>query len=513
MELKNYLLLGLLALLPILSNAQRLTYLNIEAGPQWSLIKVSDRGQVFEQANVLSSVAGLTISQELLPNLSLSTGLLLVPRRDGINMIDDRPHQSSWVSYNSILIPLRLAYRIQPTEQAWSFTPRLGYVHDLGTGIDEPYTASGILMAPDGTSYTYQVDQSIDQPNMHLLEVGMGLNVSISGFWRASLNLSYMTAVFDSPSTRQSLSYTDQNSHTSTIAYSSKGNSLYTTIAFNLPLSNIWQRRDYRIRKRIEGSIYEGKAVDRKGEFYLGSELGSLWRMFLSSDPAIGPRPLAEGGLFRYANFHGGIYGGYMFSNFLGIDLGVNYQRSSVFYAIMIDHQVDYTQLSAAPMYLEIPIRIRYLHPLVPEELFLSAYTGISLLTHFSGDAHSQGSGEFSFIDPLSGSTSTASTSWSSSRASRLVPMLRLGVGAEYLLPTRFALFATLYVNYLQGIMNVNQTEVSTSIPHQPEYSTLDYQGSGWSVNLGVKLPFRFDSKGICGLPPKKAREKRNKKK
>ena len=218
-------------------NAQLKTYLTFEAGPQWSLFRVADPGNVFKRANVKSTMAGFTIGQEIIPNLSIVTGAYYVPNRNGINMIDDRPHQSRWSSYTSLLIPLRAEYRIQPTEYPFSFTPRLGYVYGLVSGPESPYLAYGVLSAPDGTAYEYDLAESYSSQNLHMLEIGVGLNLRIYGFWQASLNLSYMTGFTDPMST--SLDYSTQGNPETSATYTTKGNSIHTTLAFNLVLPRV----------------------------------------------------------------------------------------------------------------------------------------------------------------------------------------------------------------------------------------------------------------------------------
>jgi hypothetical protein len=83
--------------------------------------------------------------------------------------------------------------------------------------------------------------------------------------------------------------------------------------------------------------------------------------------------------------------------------------------------------------------------------------------------------------------------------------MLRLGTGVEYRLPMKFPLLATLYLNYLQGFMDVGQIDVTNTLPEAPPVSGITYQGSGWSVDLGVKIPFRLGG-AQCGQLPERER-------
>ncbi len=492
--MKKPLFLLLMAMMLQNASAQLKTYVTLEAGPQWSLIQVADPNDLFERASVRSSMAGFTLGQEIIPNLSIVTGVYYVANRNGINMIDKRPHQSGWSSYNSLLVPLRVEYRIQPTEFPFSFTPRLGYMFGL-VQAGSSYQASGILSAPDGTAYSYDLAETYSTENLHMLEVGIGLNLRIHGFWQASFNISYLAGLTDPLST--SLDYSSDGT-TTTATYSSKGNSLQTTLALNVPFSNLWQNADYRKRKRIEKSIYVGKPTDRKGELYVGAELGSLWRLFNTANPAIGARPMEDRGMFKYANLHAGGYLGYMINNELGIDVGAYYQGSSTFYAIMYDHQVNFTTETTAPLYIELPMRVRYLY-YVGKRVYVGVYGGASFLTSISGGSFAQGSGDFTYNTPTSASPVNGTTTYDASRISHIRPLLRMGAGIEYRLPMQFPLTATFYANYMHGFSSTDQINVTNNLPQEtPSTSTINYNGSGWSLDLGVKFPFRFGEKGIC---------------
>lgn len=503
---RTALLASLLTLVSLQAGAQLRTWLTIESGPQWSLTKVSDPGGYFEGANAQSYMAGMTFGQEILPNLSLHTGVLYLPRTDGISMEDQRPGQASWSAYTSILIPLRAEYIVQPTEYPVTFTPRIGYVYHLDLQPDEFYTASSILSAPDGTALSYDIQQLEEKSVSHLLEIGMGVNLRFPNKWQASLSLSYMTGLLGSPSSQYYLDYNDGTGISST-EYTSKGNSLITSLALNIPVSNIWQNKDYRVRARIENSVYKGKAVTRRGQVYLGAELGSLWRSFSSTNPALGARPLEDRGIFRYANLHTGLYAGYMLSENLGIDIGAYYQRSSTFYALMYDHEVDYVNRVPAPLYLEVPLRFRYFYNIYKDKVHLVFYGGASLLTTFTTGVYNQGTAPLTYTAPGNPVPVTASTTYEASGSANIAPLLRVGTGVEYKLPTEFPLILTLYVNYMQGYRAMAQIEVSSTLSESPPLSSLTYRGSGWSADLGIKIPFRFGDGGKCGkLPERKAK-------
>jgi len=483
-------------LLPL--HAQLKTFLSVEAGPHWSLVKVDDPGHYFEDAAASGTITGLTLGQEIIPNLSVVSGIYYQQYKTGIHMKDQRRMQAQSPSHTAWMIPVRVRYRIQPTDYPISFSPSLGYLYSLNTLNDVPFSKAGIISAPDGTAFSYLHEQSLDEPGKHLLEIGMSLGLKFSGLWQVSLNLSYLSGVLSKSSSLATLDYSDQQGRTYPAYYSSKGDALYTTLALDIPLSNLWQNRDYRIRSRIENSAYEGKSVERKGELYAGGEIGALWRLFYSSDPALGARPMEGRGLFRYSNLHTGIYAGYMFSREVGIDLGVNYQRSSAFYALMFDHEVDFTAKSSAPMYLEIPVRFRYFYDIHKQKIYAVVYGGASLLTQFSSGGYATPGGDFNYTDPATQSETSATATSRAERISSFCPLLRFGAGAEYLLPVKFPMYVTAYINYMQGFMAAEELNVSASLVGGATDAILAYHGSAWSFDLGIKIPMSFDERQNC---------------
>ena len=126
------------------------------------------------------------------------------------------------------------------------------------------------------------------------------------------------------------------------------------------------------------------------------------------------------------------------------------------------------------------------------------------MLTHFAREVYNQGTGDFTYYSPTTSAPVNATTSYTASRSSPLLPVIRLGAGVEYKLPMEFPLIATLYVNYMQGFIQADHIEVSNSIPEIPTLNTISYDGSGWSVDLGVKIPFRLGANAQCGKLPER---------
>ena len=55
----------------------------------------------------------------------------------------------------------------------------------------------------------------------------------------------------------------------------------------------------------------------------------------------------------------------------------------------------------------------------------------------------------------------------------------------------------------MQGYLDLDQIEITNTIPDTPAVSTLTYTGSGWSVDLGVKIPFKLGG-AQCGALPER---------
>lgn len=153
-------------------------------------------------------------------------------------------------------------------------------------------------------------------------------------------------------------------------------------------------------------------------------------------------------------------------------------------------------------MFLEVPLRIRYFYNIYKNRIFYVVYGGASLLTHFSSEGYGSGGGAFTYTSPTTGSPVSATSSYTASRASRFRPLLRIGTGVEYALPMDFPLIATLYVNYMHGFVSADEIVVSNTVTENPSGNSISYNGSGWSVDLGIKVPFRFSEKGKCGKLP-----------
>ena len=169
------------------------------------------------------------------------------------------------------------------------------------------------------------------------------------------------------------------------------------------------------------------------------------------------------------------------------MDIGAYYQRSSLFFSLMYDHEVDFVTRSKSPMYLEFPLKLRYFYDVYKGKVFIVPSFGVSVLTHFSAGNYGTGSDSFSYLT-LTGN-GNGSVDYTGVRNSRIGLMLKAGIGGEYRIPIKFPLYATANLEYNHGIKEIDEIQVSTSLNETPDVSTIKYLGSGWNFSLGVRIP------------------------
>ena len=494
---KRFLWIALL-IIPLLPlHAQYKTYLGIQAGPAWDLLRVDDPGNYFLRARLKGTVYGLSLRQEVLNQLYVETGLYYSETQTGLNLDDNRLLQPAWPVYRTFLVPVKAGFRIQPSSTPIGITPSAGYQLGLIRGnTGTPGNASTVSIPGDRTlSYTAEV---IPEPASaaHALTLGLMFDYRFENNWLVALSFAHQAGFSRLYETR--ITYTGEDGNQREAAYTGEGSRFYTTLGLQVPVSNIWHNRDARIRASIEQSRGAGKTVTRNRAIYIGGEFGGRWRRFTTNQAAVGARPMSGRGLFGYAVMHTGGYAGYRFNSRVGADLGVYYQRSRHYLTLMYDHETDYHHRVRTPFFMEFPVRVRYFHDAWKNRLHVVPFTGISILTHFSPAGVQSSGGSFTYTD-LSGTSQDATFDYEVLRETRLGVLLKAGVGAEYRLPFRFPLVATLYLTYNHGISEVERTDLTTSPDEQPAVSNLTYRGTGWNLAAGIKVPFELGKSRNCG--------------
>ncbi|MFC2129279.1 hypothetical protein ACFLQX_00710 [Bacteroidota bacterium] len=479
--------LFILFTLALNSLAQLRTYLGLETGPGCDINYVQDPGNLLSKTNIPGSIAGITLKQEIIPNLSIETGASYHSYYSGINMKDRRPDNAGWKKMNAILVPVRLSYKLQPTEYPVSISPRIGYQFGYIIGDPGPTFFTSLISDPEATTLEYNLVENIPvEGSMHLLEFGLSTEYTFENNWQVSLALSHFSGMKEVSTSDIAVNVSSGLSHTA--HYSMDGTRIQTTARLSIPVSNLWENKDLRIRKSIEKSRGSGRSTIRPQRYiYFGGDVGALWRGFRTSNPAVGSRPITAKGLFRYSNLHTGIYVGILGINNLGIDLGAYYQRSSLFFSLMYDHEVDFVTKTRAPMYLDIPLRVRYYYNVYKGRVLIVPSVGISVLTHFAAGNYGAGNDSFSYLT-LTGN-GNGSVDYSGTRTARIGLMLKGGLGCEYRIPIKFPLYATASLEYNYGLKEIDEIQVSTSISEAPEISTVKYIGSGWNFAVGARVP------------------------
>lgn len=477
------------------------TFVSVDAGPSWDISRVQDMGNMFANSFLGGTNGGFSINQEVFSNFYIGSGLAVHGYKSGINPSDRRPSQVSAAAYRSLLVPVRVSYRFGHQGIPLFVTPRLGYQVAFLLNVPEVQNFSSLISNEQGTLMQYNL---LEDPStaklIPLIEAGISLEYVLPNNWMVSASFIHLSGFRDSKLT--TVDYLLSGTDSREAIYSNDGSRMDLLLSLHLPVSNLWQRSDARLYSRIEQAYGRNSSVRKIRYLYFGGEFGTLWRSFSTTNPAIGPRPVDDAGLFRYANFNAGGYAGYMFKGYHAVDIGAIYQRSGTFLAVMYDHESDLALKRRAPMFIEIPVMYKYYIDARDNSLFVVPQAGIAAITHLSGPAYDTGSEGFTFAGP--GGLQNATADFTADRISRFGIKLQAGVGLDYALPVKTPIHLAFNLTYSHGIMDIDRVSVSTSVPETPEESYITYNGTGWKASLGARIPILLGKENRkCGAMPR----------
>ncbi|MCF8225436.1 MAG: PorT family protein [Bacteroidales bacterium] len=477
----------LLSLVSLSASGQLRTYLSIETGPVADIINVKDPGNYLSPAFARGSITGVSVSQEIIEDLSIESGIYFHTYKTGINFSDKRSHQPDLENFRSALVPIRISYRITNSRLLFSITPRLGYMHGFIQGQPAMHDFSSHISVNNNTTFRYEQTDHLPIVNqIRLIEAGASIVYRFNNQWQVSLAVSHFIGL-----TEIKFSAIDYflSGNSFEAIYSNEGDRIQSLLSLQVPLSNVWENKSSRLQKRIENSRFPRQRINNRLKWYFGGNVAALWRSFYTSNPAIGPYPSEERGIFRYANLYTGGYAGLILENNFGADIGAYYQRSSTFFSIIFDEQNEQITRTSAPYFIEIPLTLRYFHRLNNTSFSLVPNIAASLLTHFAGQTYNSGSGNFDF--PADGRTEQT-FSYASSRLTRYGFNVKTGCGIEYDLPMNFPLMVVLNINYNLGYIDIDRIHVNTSLdeimPSVSDANSITYDGSGMLLSLGFRI-------------------------
>ncbi len=478
-------LLALLLFSALPLHCQLKTTLTLDGGPAWDIYTADDPVGTFDDAVIYGTAGNVALWQEVMPGLSVGTGVSIHQYHGGLNLQDNRPHQSVQQQYNTWSVPLRIAYTWQHPALVVSFTPQLGYHYGRMAGNAWlPRTAS-LLSDKAGNVVEYDMQQEVVRQDLHLLETGVSVNYRMNANWQVSLRVGYLRGLRDV--TAATVDYLSAGTPL-TATCRSDGSRWESAFSLHIPVSNLWENRDVRKHRRIEHSTEQRSFKREIRTLYFGGDIGALWRSFSTTNPAVGARPIDGKGVFRYANMHTGGYAGLMIGNALGVDVGAYYQRSATYVSLMYDHEADAGERAAAPGFLEVPLMFRYYIDLYRSMVAVYPTLGASMLTHFIvADSASAGGGSFDYN--TTGGPVGGTFEYSASRPVRFGYTVKAGVGLEYRVPISLPLAVTASVTYSHGFRTIGQTSVTTSLDEYPPISTVSYRGNGWKAAVGFRIP------------------------
>jgi len=494
---KASIILPLIMLFTLAANAQVKTYVTLEAGPAWDLNKTQDPGGIFIRSSIPGSLGGIGIWQELSPYVSFSTGAYYHSYSGGVNLLDQRPHQARVESFDALFIPARLGLRIKSSAFPIGFTLISGYHLGFIMGDLQLNNYSSSLVDPLGGVVAYQVQESATTRSyVQLLEGSIKADYRFPNNWQLSFSVARFTGL--APVKNTTIDYSLNGGTSRQATYRNNGTRAQALFSLDIPVSNLWINKDYRAQRRIEHSSFRGKGVTKDHDFYFGADFGALWREFAASNPAIGASPMDHRGVFRYSNMHTGLFFGYMLTGSTGIDIGANFQRSSSFFALMYDHEVDLVNKERAPFYLEFPVSLRYFYNVYKKKVYIVPRMGASMIMHFAGADYLSGSLPFTY------GNSAETVQYNAGRTARFGYIVHAGISAEYKIPIVFTSYAFVQTTYYHGLRDMDQIELVTSLNETPAVNTVTYRGSGWNTSIGIRIPILGGNKNCGANVPKR---------
>ncbi|HKK63898.1 MAG TPA: hypothetical protein VJ951_15135 [Bacteroidales bacterium] len=493
----------IIACISFAGRSQPKTYLGINSGPAYGITRIQDPGNVFEQSIARGRISGITLRQDIITNLFLSTGISIHKNQVGINIFDKRRSQPEYTLFNGIYIPIRVGLRIPLNDFHFSITPHLGYQYGLVKETVETYSINSTINNTSNERVSYQM-QTITPTfdNIQLLEAGASIGYRFSNNYQLSIMFAYYSGLNES--TVSSIRYKDNNGNPFEASYNYDGSRMEAMLSFEVPVSNLWENRDIRLHKSIERSSTRGNGTKTQRQIYVGLHAASLYRTYTTTNPETGPRSRGNYNPFLFANLNTGIHAGIMFENNFGIDVGGAYQRSSSAFTLSYDQDNEVVVKSKAPLFIEVPLNIRYFYKIYKTDFTLVPAIGGSLLTHLSNGAYEGGSGEFAW-NSVSGA-STENYTFTGERTTFFGVATHLSMAVEYALPMKFPLNIYAGVIGKFGYRTIDELTVDSSVDISGNDNVITYDGSGWQVTIGARIPFT-PGNNRCGTEQRKKAE------
>lgn len=214
--------------------------------------------------------------------------------------------------------------------------------------------------------------------------------------------------------------------------------------------------------------------VAQKG-LYVKPEIASVWNSY--QETAYEFNGLDNG-------FLASLYLGYQFENKLTLESGLQYQNATIDHTLMHrredTHQSSFVASDKKPVYLYVPVNVKYRFDTDVENFKLVPYIGLTLVNNLS----EQGIYETQYItDVATNDTAAVIVSEGISKTGLLI---NLGLALEY----EFKHFSvSMSGNYTGGLNTLNQSTLYLANSTDMNDGKLMYKGSKFYVAFGVKVP------------------------
>lgn len=220
--------------------------------------------------------------------------------------------------------------------------------------------------------------------------------------------------------------------------------------------------------------IFTLPIMAQKG-LYIKPEIASVWNSYQET-------AYEYNGLDN--SFLASLYLGYQFENKLILESGVQYQNAEIEHTLMHRREDDYLSSSVSvgkkPIYLYVPVNVKYSINTEIENFKLVPYVGLTLVNNLS----EQGVYDTEYItDVATNDTAAVIVSEGISKTGLLI---NLGLGLEY----DFKHFSvSMSGNYSGGLNTLNQSTLYLASSTDMNDGKLLYKGSKFYFAFGIKVP------------------------
>ncbi|MFW5768174.1 MAG: hypothetical protein ACOCXO_07395 [Bacteroidota bacterium] len=445
-----------------------------------------------------------SISQEIVPDLHLETGLLMHEYYSG-EFFKESFGGSFSNTLMSLQIPIRLKYEINLLNEKLVLSPSLGYKPGINLDYyphpvdhEEPDGAGsgGMTGMNDNIRYEYSSETHNNYRRFfHMPEMGLSLEYKTDYDVKFSFIARYTGGFNKIIEHHTWYSYNDGEEHHA--IQTSKGEYTYFGFGVGWKLSNLWQNAETRREARPERLEKLSEAVDYP--FYAGLEAASQTNASHSQGDVSGSSMYLPV-FMAFTDFKSGMFFGHNINDFMGIETGIYHQFYNSSYTIHNDIDASFGMGSNSVVnFMQIPLRVHYRQLLFKNRMEIKPYIGLGMV--FSNkpkgpaDTETRYQGDSLIIDMEQGNIyyndTTSRTITTETIENPMGVQILAGLNIEYALSPRISFLAACRFSY--GLQDLYRLDVLYVSDNETSSGSTSYQGTGLALSAGLKYRFGKD--------------------